>query len=64
MGIFELIPIDGEFRKMIHDGAGEHLLEAYARQSTPSIYRDGIRRVLQGETTVDELLRVTDQNSA
>lgn len=64
LGIFELIPLDAEFRRMIHDGAGEHLLETYARQSTPSIYRDGVRRVLQGETSLDELLRVTDQSSA
>lgn len=64
MGIFELIPLDAEFRKMIHDGAGEHVLEAYARQSTPSIYRDGLRRVLAGETSLDELLRVTEQDSA
>ncbi len=64
LGIFELIALDAEFRKMIHDGAGEHLLEAYARQSTPSIHRDGVRRVLAGETSLDELLRVTDQDSA
>lgn len=64
MGIFELIPLDAELRRMVHDGAGEHLLEAYARQSTPSIYRDGLRRVLSGETSLDELLRVTDQDSA
>lgn len=64
LGIFELIALDGEFRKMVHDGVGEHLLEAYARQSTPSIYRDGVRRVLAGETSLDELLRVSEQNAA
>ena len=44
---------------MIHNGAGEHELETYARKSTPSIRQDGIRRVLAGETTLEEVLRVT-----
>ena len=46
-------------REMIHDGSGEHIIEACARKSTPSIRYDGLRRVLSGETTVDEVLRVT-----
>jgi general secretion pathway protein E len=44
---------------MIHDGAGEHELERYARQHSPGIREDGIRRVMAGETTLDEVLRVT-----
>ena len=46
-------------RRMIHDGAGEHELEALARQRTPSIREDGIRRVLAGKTSLEEVLRVT-----
>ena len=33
-------------RTMIHDGAGEHDLERYARTLTPSIREDGVRKVL------------------
>ena len=58
-GIYELVAIDDELRTMIHDGAGEHDLERYARQHTPSIRDDGVRRVMAGETTLDEVLRVT-----
>ena len=58
-GIYEIITVDDEMRRMIHDGAGEHELEALARKRTPSIREDGIRRVLAGETSLEEVLRVT-----
>ena len=60
-GIYELIEIDATLRDMIHDGSGEHVIEAYARKLTPSIRHDGIRRVLTGETTIDEVIRVTKE---
>ena len=58
-GIYEVIAIDDQFRSMIHDGASEQKLEHYARSHSPSIREDGIRRVLQGTTTLEEVLRVT-----
>ena len=60
-GIYELIEIDDTFRQMIHDGAGEHELETHARVMSPSIRRDGIRRVLSGDTSLEEVLRVTHE---
>ena len=61
-GIYELIVIDDTLRTMIHDGAGEHDIERYARKFTPSIREDGLARVLKGETTVEEVLRVTRED--
>jgi general secretion pathway protein E len=61
-GIYELISIDDELRTMIHDGAGEHELEKYARTRSVSIREDGIRQVLAGRTTLEEVLRVTRAN--
>ena len=58
-GIYEIVGIDDEMRRMIHDGAGEHQLEAYARTKSPSISQDGMRKVLDGETSLEEVLRVT-----
>ena len=58
-GIYEIVNIDDEFRTMIHDGAGEHELERYARNRSRSIRQDGLRKVLRGETTLEEVLRVT-----
>ena len=34
-GIYELVKVDNTMRTMIHDGAGEHELERYARTLTP-----------------------------
>ncbi|HEY6452035.1 MAG TPA: type II secretion system ATPase GspE [Steroidobacteraceae bacterium] len=61
-GIYELILIDDALRTMIHDGVGEHELERYARKFTPSIRDDGLGRVLKGETTIEEVLRVTRED--
>jgi general secretion pathway protein E len=60
-GIFELIPINDALREMIHERAGEHELEAEARRLSPSIHQDGRRRVLNGDTSLEELLRVTQE---
>ena len=47
---------------MIHDGAAETELERHARRTTPSIREDGLARVLRGETTLEEVLRVTRED--
>jgi general secretion pathway protein E len=60
-GIYELVPMDSTLRKLIHDGAGQHDLEIYARQISQSIQQDGLRRVLNGDTSLEELLRVTQE---
>ncbi len=61
-GIYELIEMDETLRVMIHDGAGEHEMEAYAHQHTQTIFQDGMRRVLAGETSLKEVLRVTRED--
>jgi general secretion pathway protein E len=61
-GVYELVLVDDTMRTMIHDGAGEHELERYARTLTPSIRDDGRARVLSGVTTIEEVLRVTRED--
>ena len=61
-GIHELVLIDDQMRSMIHDGAAEHELERHARTLTPSIREDGRAKVLRGDTTLDEILRVTHED--
>ncbi len=58
-GIYEMIDIDDQMRSMIHEGASESEMVTQARQTSSSIIDDGRRRVLAGETTVAEVLRVT-----
>jgi len=61
-GIYELIIVDDAMRTMIHDGVSEQEIERHARLSTPSIRDDGRSRVLRGETTIEEVLRVTRED--
>jgi len=58
-GIYELVTVDEQMRKMIHDGEAEQDIERYARTLTPSIRDDAISKVLGGKTTVEEMLRET-----
>ncbi len=58
----ELIAVDDHMRSMIHDGESEQSLEKHARKMTPSIRADGRRRVLDGTTTLEEVLRVTQES--
>jgi len=61
-GIYELIAVDEAMRSMIHDGASEQDLDRHARKTSQSIRADGRRRVLAGETTLEEVLRVTRED--
>ena len=61
-GIYELIAVDDHMRTMIHDGSSEQELERYARSSSPGIRDDGRKKVMLGETTLEEVLRVTRED--
>ena len=61
-GIYELIAVDDHMRTMIHDGSSEQELERYARMGSPGIRDDGRRKVMAGETTLEEVLRVTRED--
>ena len=61
-GIHELLMVDEEVRDMIHNGDGEQKVEHHIRQFTPSIRQDGIAKVLEGVTTLEEVLRVTRED--
>ena len=58
-GIYEIIEVDDTLSTMIHDGKSQTELEKYCRTQSQSLRDDGIRRVVQGDTTLDEVLRVT-----
>jgi len=58
-GIYELIPIDETLRGMIHRNESLSAMETYLRPRIPSIRQDGCKRVLLGDTSLAEILRVT-----
>ncbi len=58
-GIYEIIEIDEPLKTLIHNAAGELEIEKYARTQSKSIQQDGLQKALEGETTLEEVLRVT-----
>jgi general secretion pathway protein E len=56
--IYELVLVDDEFRRMIHDGVGEHELVGRARIRTRSLKDCGKDKILAGITSPEEVLRI------
>lgn len=61
-GVYELISLDDTLQQMVHDGRGEQEMEKYARQSAKSLRQDGQRLVLEGVTSLEEVLRVSRED--
>ena len=61
-GIYELIEIGETLREAIHSGEGEQSLLRLAREYSPGIDADGRRRIIAGDTSLEEVLRVTAVN--
>ncbi|WP_317932523.1 type II secretion system ATPase GspE [Halioxenophilus sp. WMMB6] len=57
--IYEWVDIDGPLRQLIHEDAGELALDAQARHQSQSITECGRDRVLAGDTSIEEVMRVT-----
>lgn len=59
-GIFELLAIDSDFREAIAAGSARREFERLAESTgLRSMRLDGFDKVLQGHTTIEEVLRVT-----
>ncbi|MCF7688038.1 MAG: Flp pilus assembly complex ATPase component TadA [Cephaloticoccus sp.] len=60
MGIFELMVIDDDIRQLIHAGASAAKLRAKARLAgMRSLREDGLRKVIAGLTTIEEVVSLT-----
>ena len=60
-GIYEIVSVDSNIRRMIHDKVAEDVMIKEARLAGRSILDDGKEKVLEGITTVEEILRVTQE---
>ncbi len=59
-GIYELLTVDDPLRALVHEGANEQKLRAHGTaHGMTSLRTDGFARVLAGETSLEEILRVT-----
>jgi len=60
-GIYELLALDETFRDMIHkDSSVNNMRHAFRKSGQPTLFDDGIKKVKQGLTTIEEVLRVTE----
>ncbi|GMG88242.1 type II secretion system ATPase GspE [Biformimicrobium ophioploci] len=62
VGIYELVEIDEELRELIHDRASESALVKAARKRGPGISDDGMQKIIAGVTSIEEVLRVTQES--
>lgn len=62
-GVYELMPVDDAVRRLIMERANASMLRSAAGQrGMRSLVQDGARKVLEGRTTAEEVLRVTQDN--
>jgi general secretion pathway protein E len=61
-GIYELVVVDEMIREMIHNQTAEPEIAKYVRQQTQSMREYGYSLVLDGVTTLEEVLRVTRED--
>ena len=65
MGIFEVFELDDEVRSMINDGFSTTQLRQRARElGMRTLREDGVRKVLAGSTTAEEVLTATMGDAA
>jgi general secretion pathway protein E len=61
-GIYELLVIDDNIRGLIMSGADSNVIKRKAiEQEMTTLLRDGVKKIVKGVTTVDEILRVTQE---
>jgi general secretion pathway protein E/type IV pilus assembly protein PilB len=59
-GVFEIFVMDDEARKLIYDRVSSSVLRNRAREmGMRTLREDGIRKVLAGLTTAEEVIRST-----
>jgi general secretion pathway protein E len=61
MGIYELLEVDEPLRHMIHEHASDQVIRDHCRTggALRPLKNDGLRWVANGDTTLEEILRVT-----
>lgn len=61
-GIYELLTVDDELRRLIHDRASEQILRSHVvARGMRSLQQDGMRWVVDGVTSLEEIVRVTGE---
>jgi len=63
IGIFELLTVDGNIRQMISERVSVQNIKSYAvEKGMKTLFMDGLHKVVEGSTTLQEVLRVTQKD--
>jgi general secretion pathway protein E len=62
VALHEMVVVNPALAQAIHVGASQAQMRELIRRDTPSLFQHGVQRVCQGQTSVEELLRVTGQD--
>ncbi|MEQ6250381.1 ATPase, T2SS/T4P/T4SS family [Sulfitobacter sp. HNIBRBA3233] len=62
--LYEIIEVDGDLERMMHEGQSEASLIAAARARGPGILEDGIAKMRSGLTTAQEVARAIHEGAA
>lgn len=63
-GIFELLTVDEKFREIINtDSSVNSMRRAFVESGWPTLFEDGLIKVKNGITTIEEVLRVSEASS-
>ena len=58
IGLYEMVVMDDNIRALIHDGAREQDMSAYAFKNTDTLLQSGARHVASGTASAQDVLRV------
>ncbi|MDO8518980.1 MAG: ATPase, T2SS/T4P/T4SS family, partial [Deltaproteobacteria bacterium] len=62
IGIFELAAVEGKVQEMIHNKATEgEIVKSFRESGVKSILQDGLEKVEKGLTTLEEVMKVTQE---
>ena len=63
IGLYELIVADETLKKMIHDSESENAMAVHAFKTSRNLSQSGFQHVIDGLTSLEEVLRVVQQGS-
>ncbi len=63
-GIFELMLVDDQIKELVMNNSRSSLIkQAAVKKGMDTLYEDGIKKVIGGQTTIEEVLRVTQDDT-
>jgi type II secretory ATPase GspE/PulE/Tfp pilus assembly ATPase PilB-like protein len=62
LGIYEVLPVSTEIQKLIIGGSSSETIQQTAiKEGMITMQTDGLVKALQGQTTLEEIMRVTSE---